>query len=192
MLCDFRTKLCSLLVIASTISFSHSATAQTTPLQGNAMKNGKAPKSLSGQEGTVDDTQTTSNKSVQHTHVTHITHATRTTSKPKTFFARHPMIKDATIGAGVGAAAGGVTGLISHRGIMHGALVGAGSGAGVGAIHASKTMKRHPYMRDAAEGAVGGLGLGLAASRSHGKAAAATGIGAAAGLGYRYFKDNIK
>jgi len=102
------------------------------------------------------------------------------------------MIKSATIGAGVGAVGGGAVGLISHRGIMHGALVGAGAGAGVGAIHASKTMRRHPYMRDAAEGGVAGLGLGLAASRSHGTALGAAGIGAAAGLGYRFFKNNMR
>jgi hypothetical protein len=112
--------------------------------------------------------------------------------RPKSFWARHPMVKDATIGAGVGALAGGATGLISHRGVAHGALVGAGAGAGVGAIHASRTLRRHPYIRDAAEGGVGGLGLGLAASRSHGTAAATAGVGAAAGLGYRFFKNNMR
>jgi hypothetical protein len=187
----FENKNISILLIASAISLNCLAFGQSssTPLQGSATKKAKPTSTLSSQQATIDQTHASS-KTVKHAHVQH-TH-TATANRPKSFFAKHPMVKDATIGAGVGAAGGGVTGLISHRGIMHGALIGAGTGAGVGAIHASKTMRRHPYMQDAAEGGLGGLGLGLAASRSHGKAAAAAGIGAAAGLGYRFFENKTR
>jgi cell wall-associated NlpC family hydrolase len=164
-------------VAVGTPSTLQARTTQTT-LQGNATRNTKSkPSSL--QQARI---QRASTRRSVHT----------VYRQPRTFWQRHPMIKDAAIGGGVGAAAGGVTGLISHRGIMHGALVGAGAGAGVGAIHASKTMRRHPYMRDAAEGGVAGLGLGLAASRGSGAPLAGAGIGAAAGLGYRFFKNNMR
>ena len=165
------------LPVGTTPGSLQGGTTQTT-LQGTATRSAKVkPSTL--QQARI---QRASTRRSVHTVYRH----------PRTFWQRHPMIKSATIGAGVGAVGGGVVGLISHRGIMHGALVGAGAGAGVGAIHASKTMRRHPYMRDAAEGGVAGLGLGLAASRSHGTALGAAGIGAAAGLGYRFFRNNMR
>jgi hypothetical protein len=99
-----------------------------------------------------------------------------------TYFQRHPKVKAAAIGAGVGTAAGAVTGLISRRGVVRGALIGAGSGAGVGLIRTSRTLRRHPIVKDVATGTVVGLGLGLAGGRRHGDAGKATAVGAAVGL----------
>jgi hypothetical protein len=105
----------------------------------------------------------------------------------RTFWQRHPMVKGAAIGGGVGAGAGALTGLISHQGILRGAVIGAGTGAGVGVIRTSKIMARHPIARDVATGAASGLGIGWAGSRRPGIALAGTGIGAAIGLGTGLF-----
>lgn len=101
----------------------------------------------------------------------------------RTFFQRHPMIKGATIGAGVGAAAGAITGAVTRRGILRGAAIGAGTGAGVGVVRTSRTMRRHPIIRDTATGALVGLGLGWAGSRRSSTKWKGAGIGAAVGLG---------
>lgn len=106
----------------------------------------------------------------------------------RTFFQRHPMIKGATIGAGVGAAAGAITGAITRRGIMRGALIGAGTGAGIGVVRTSRTMRRHPIIRDVATGALAGMGIGWAGSRRGGTVGKAAGIGALAGLGWGLFR----
>jgi hypothetical protein len=119
----------------------------------------------------------------------------QTPAKPRTvylkdqrsFWQRHPMVKGAVIGGGIGAGAGALTGLISHQGIVRGALIGAGTGAGVGVIRTSQYMKRHPIARDVATGAAAGLGVGWAGSRRPGVALAGTGIGAAIGLGTGLF-----
>jgi hypothetical protein len=105
----------------------------------------------------------------------------------RSFWQRHPMIKGAAIGGGVGAGAGALTGLISHQGILRGAAIGAGTGAGVGIIRTSQIMKRHPIARDVATGAATGLGIGWAGSRRPGIALAGTGIGSAIGLGTGLF-----
>jgi hypothetical protein len=111
-----------------------------------------------------------------------------------TYWQRHPKVKSAARGAGIGTAAGAATGLITHKGVMRGAAIGAGTGAGVGLIHSSNTMKRHPLLKDTAEGSVVGTGLMLAANRHHaGKSALeGGGIGAAAGLGVGLFKNKLR
>jgi YMGG-like Gly-zipper len=101
----------------------------------------------------------------------------------RTFWQKHPMVKGATIGAGVGLGAGALTGLVTRQGVLRGAVIGAGAGAGVGALRQSKIMKRHPIAKDVATGAVAGLGLGWAGSRWPRTVAATTGVGAAIGLG---------
>lgn len=113
-------------------------------------------------------------------------------SKTKKYFNAHPKVKSATVGAGVGAGVGAVTGLVTGRGVLRGTAVGAGTGAGVGLLQSSHTMKRHPIMKDIAQGTLIGGGLGLAASRGRGtgrrtvKTAAA---GAAVGLGIGLWKN---
>jgi len=115
--------------------------------------------------------------------------ATKTRVHAKTYFQQHPKVKAATVGAGVGAGAGALTGLITHRGVVRGAAIGAGTGAGVGLVHSSETMKRHPIVKDVAEGTLVGTGLGWAGSR-HGKTVAKTaGVGAAIGLGAGLLKN---
>jgi hypothetical protein len=113
----------------------------------------------------------------------------------KGYLNSHPKVKGATIGAGVGAGAGAITGLISGKGTLRGAGIGAATGAGVGVVRTSKTMKKHPVLKDTATGALIGTGLGLAATRGRGKGkktATAAGVGAALGLGVGLFKDKLK
>jgi hypothetical protein len=111
----------------------------------------------------------------------------------KTYFQQHPKVRAALIGAGVGTAAGAVTGLITHKGVFRGAAIGAGAGAGVGLIRSSQTMQRHPIVKDLATGAVAGLGLGMASSHHlGGKVGKLTAVGAAVGLGVGVLKDKLK
>lgn len=106
----------------------------------------------------------------------------------RTYFQRHPMQKGAAVGAGVGSATGGITGLITGRGVVRGAAIGAGTGAGVGVVRTSKTMKRHPIVRDTATGGLVGMGLGWAGSRRGSTVGKTTALGAAAGLGVGLYK----
>lgn len=106
----------------------------------------------------------------------------------RTYFQRHPKVKAATIGAGVGAGAGAVTGLVTRRGVVRGAAIGAGTGAGVGLVRSSKTLKRHPIVKNTATGALVGLGLGAAGGRRGSTTVKTTAAGAAVGLGYGLLK----
>lgn len=118
-----------------------------------------------------------------------------TSTGVKGYFQRHPKVKSATVGAGVGAAAGAVTGLISGKGTLRGAAIGAGTGVGVGLVRSSRTLDRHPVIKDTATGTLVGAGLGLSASRGRGKGkkvAAATAVGAAIGLGTGFLKDKLR
>jgi hypothetical protein len=92
------------------------------------------------------------------------------------------------MGATVGTAAGAITGLVTHRGIIRGATIGAGAGAGVGLLHSSSTLASHPIVRDIATGALTGLGLGWAGSRREGSAAKGALVGGAVGLGLGVLK----
>lgn len=110
----------------------------------------------------------------------------------KKFFAEHPKVKSATVGAGVGAGVGAVTGLITHKGVLRGGAVGASTGAGVGLLQSSDTMKRHPIVKDLAQGTLVGAGIGLAAHSGHGtgkKTTQAAIAGAAVGLGAGLLKN---
>lgn len=113
-------------------------------------------------------------------------------SKTKRYFDAHPKVKSATVGAGVGAGVGAVTGLVTGRGVLRGTAVGAGTGAGVGLLQSSHTMKRHPIVKDIAQGTLIGGGLGLAASRGRGtgrRTAKTAAAGAAVGLGIGLWKN---
>jgi hypothetical protein len=110
----------------------------------------------------------------------------------RTYFQQHPKVRAALLGAGVGTAAGAVTGLITHKGVVRGAAIGAGAGAGVGLIRSSDTLKRHPIVKDLATGAVAGLGLGLASHHRLGKAGELGAVGAAVGLGVGVLRDKLK
>jgi hypothetical protein len=118
--------------------------------------------------------------------------ATRSKYKAQTFGQAHPKVKSTLVGAGVGTAAGAGVGLLTGKGIARGAVIGAGTGAGAGLITSSKTLKRHPVMKNAALGTTVGLGLGWAATRGHNsgkKTAAAAAIGGAVGAGLGWLKN---
>jgi hypothetical protein len=106
----------------------------------------------------------------------------------RTYFQRHPKVKSAVVGGAVGAGGGAVAGLISGRGVLRGAAIGAGTGAGVGLIRSSRTMKRHPLVRDLTTGAAVGLGLGAASSRRGSTMVKSAAIGTAVGGGYHFLK----
>lgn len=115
------------------------------------------------------------------------------TPEHRTYFQEHPKVRAALLGAGVGTAAGAVTGLITHKGVIRGAAIGAGAGAGVGLIRSSDTLRRHPIVKDLATGAVAGLGLGMASSHHlGGKVGKLTAVGAALGLGVGVLRDKLK
>ncbi|HEY9776526.1 MAG TPA: hypothetical protein V6C81_22380 [Planktothrix sp.] len=123
--------------------------------------------------------------------VNHTKHTTTTvrSSTQKTYWQQHPKVKSAVVGAGVGTAAGALTGLVTHKGIVRGGMIGAGTGAGVGLIRSSDTMRRHPIVKNAATGTAVGMGLGLAGGRGSHPAVKAGAVGGAVGLGYGLFKD---
>lgn len=93
---------------------------------------------------------------------------------------QNPVVKQAAIGAGVGA----VAGLLSDRSsMMRGAGIGALVGVGTGLIDNSRTLDNHPMARSALQGAA--IGTGAAAiSRKSGVKGAVVGAGAGAGLHY--------
>lgn len=203
MLFEWKSRVALAFLATSFLSSDITAFGQTALLQGNATKYTRLKSTLQQQQAGYDVSPPQTayvqvpayQGTVQRARVQRLNRRPvvyQTYQRPRSFWARHPMVKNAAIGGGVGAAAGAATGLISHRGVVRGALVGAGTGAGIGMVRTSRTLKRHPYVRDGATGALAGLGLGLAASRSRGTAAATTGIGAAAGLGYRFFKNNMR
>ena len=107
----------------------------------------------------------------------------------QTYWQRHPKVKAAAIGGGVGAAGGALVGGLTGHGVVRGAAIGAGTGAGVGLIRSSKTLKRHPIMRDVATGTTAGLGIGWAGGRGGSRAFKGAAIGGAVGLGVGLFKN---
>lgn len=99
---------------------------------------------------------------------------------------RNPIVKQAAIGAGVGA----IGGVISDRSsVLKGAGVGALTGAGTGLIDSSSTLRGRPLIRNTAKGAVIGTGASTVFGRS--KLGGAAG-GAAVGAGYQLFKDYMR
>lgn len=110
----------------------------------------------------------------------------------RTYFQRHPKVKAVAVGAGVGTAAGAVTGLISGRGVVRGAAIGAGTGAGVGLVRSSRTMQRHPIVKNVTTGTLVGLGVGAAASRHRKRVWQGAGVGAAVGLGASLLKGDLR
>lgn len=111
-----------------------------------------------------------------------------------TYLQNHPKVKGVAVGGVAGAGVGAVAGLVSGKGTMRGAAIGAGTGAGMGLIQTSKTMKRHPMIKDTALGTAAGLGLGLAVNKGHGtgkKAATAAAVGGVLGLGAGFLKKEL-
>jgi hypothetical protein len=112
-----------------------------------------------------------------------------------TYLQTHPKVKGAAVGGVAGAAVGGAAGLLTGKGMMRGAAIGTGAGAGIGVIQTSKTMKKHPLVKDTAIGTAAGAGLALAVTRGHGKgkrALEAGALGGALGLGAGFLKSKLK
>lgn len=174
------------------LQLSSPAGAQTTVLMGSATKTDVAVPQQAYSQPLIEQQARYDTRYVAPPQVRVVRPVYRTRTvyvrDNRTYFQRHPKVKAAVVGGGVGAAAGAVTGLVSGRGVLRGAAIGAGAGAGIGLIRSSRTMKRHPIIRDVATGTVAGLGLGWAASRSRRTIGKATAVGAAVGLGVGLFK----
>jgi hypothetical protein len=98
---------------------------------------------------------------------------------------RNPVVKQAAIGAAVGAA----TGLLSDRtSLLKGAGVGALVGAGTGYVDRSATLSSKPLVRTALKGAAIGTGAGMLTQRGAVKGAL---IGGAAGAGWHYLQNYL-
>lgn len=137
------------------------------------------PPTLRAQQALMDTGRPVVNRPVQRTYVVR---------DRRTYFQRHPKVKSAVVGAGVGAGAGAVTGLVTGRGVLRGAAIGAGTGAGVGLVRSSRTMRRHPLMRDMATGGLVGFGFGAAGSRRGRTMVKSAAVGTAIGGGYHFLK----
>lgn len=181
---DCRQMTATFAMVVCCFQLMQPAFAQTTVLTGKASKTTIRP--LQGQQAIYDY------RAPQKVYVQRPVTRTIYVQDNRTFFQRHPKVKAATVGAGVGTAAGAITGLVSGRGVVRGAAIGAGTGAGVGLIHSSRTMRRHPIIKDTAIGSLTGLGIGAAASRGSRRAFQGAGVGAAVGLGVGLLKHGLK
>ncbi len=95
----------------------------------------------------------------------------------------NPMVKQAVVGAAVGAGAG----LLSDRSsVLKGAAVGAATGVGTGLVDRSNYMADKPLLRTAVKGAAIGTGAGAVTGKGLVKGAV---VGAGAGAGLHYLKD---
>lgn len=93
-----------------------------------------------------------------------------------------PFVKQAAVGAAIGAGAG----VLSDRtSVGRGAVAGGLAGAGTGAISQSRYFRDKPLLKSALQGAVIGTGASYA-TRSD-KATGAV-LGAGAGAGYHYIR----
>jgi hypothetical protein len=98
---------------------------------------------------------------------------------------KNPVVKQAAIGAAVGAASG----LLSDRtSVVKGAGIGALVGAGTGYMDKSQALQDKPLARTALKGAAIGTGAGLISGHGFVKGAL---IGAAGGAGVHYFKNYL-
>jgi hypothetical protein len=96
---------------------------------------------------------------------------------------RKPVVKQAAIGAGIGAA----TGVLSDRtSVGRGAGIGALTGAGTGLIDQYGVLRNKPMARTAAKGAIIGTGASAAMRNSKLKGAA---VGAGVGAGTHLLRD---
>jgi hypothetical protein len=96
---------------------------------------------------------------------------------------RKPVVKQAAIGAGIGAA----TGVLSDRtSVGRGAGIGALTGAGTGLIDQYGMLKGKPMARTVAKGAIIGTG---ASAATHGSVLKGAAVGAGVGAGTHLLRD---
>lgn len=96
-----------------------------------------------------------------------------------------PAVRQAAIGAGVGAA-GGV--LSDRTSVGKGALTGAMVGAGTGLLTQSQYFGDKPLVRNALQGAIVGTGVSYATGNNKMKGAV---VGAGSGVGYHYIRKYL-
>lgn len=102
--------------------------------------------------------------------------------KARTTF-RNPIVKQAAIGAGIGAAAGAIS---DRTSMVKGAGLGALVGAGTGLVDQSRLLEDRPMVRRAVKGA----GIGAAATTvTGGGALRGAGIGAGLGAGSQLLQN---
>ncbi len=101
------------------------------------------------------------------------------------YYWKNPVVKQATIGAGIGAASGL---LFDRTSVFEGAAAGAIVGAGTGWLDKSGVLDDHPAIKSSVKGAAIGTGVGAVSGSGLGKGAV---IGAAAGAGAHYVKDYL-
>jgi YMGG-like Gly-zipper/Glycine-zipper domain len=92
------------------------------------------------------------------------------------------VVKQAAVGAGIGAATGYIS---KESSIGRGAGIGAITGAGTGLIDSSSTLRNRPLIKDTAKGAVIGTGASAVLRNNKLKGAA---IGAGSGAGWHFVK----
>lgn len=96
----------------------------------------------------------------------------------------NPVVKQAAIGAAVGAAAG----LFSDKSsVLRSAGIGTLVGAGTGLVGSSQSLQNRPMVKTALQGAIIGTGASAVTRNSALKGAL---LGGAAGAGAQYVKDN--
>lgn len=98
---------------------------------------------------------------------------------------KNPMVKQALVGAGVGAAASLFT---DRTSLLKGAGVGALVGAGTGLIDNSDTLADKPLLRSSLKGAAVGTGVSALGHNNTLKGAA---VGAGVGAGAHYLKNYL-
>lgn len=98
---------------------------------------------------------------------------------------KNPMVKQALVGAGVGAAASLFT---DRTSLLRGAGVGALVGAGTGLVDNSDTLADKPLLRSSLKGAA--IGTGVSALGRHNTLKGAA-VGAGVGAGAHYLKNYL-
>jgi hypothetical protein len=92
------------------------------------------------------------------------------------------VVKQAAVGAGIGAATGYIS---KESSIGRGAGIGAITGAGTGLLDSSNTLRRRPLIKDTAKGAVIGTGTSAVLRNNKLKGAA---VGAGSGAAWHFVK----
>jgi hypothetical protein len=99
--------------------------------------------------------------------------------------ARDPIVKQAAIGAALGAGAGALT---DKSTVLRGAGIGVLTGAGSGLIDSSRSLEGKPLVKSGLKGAVIGTGASAVTRNNKLKGAA---IGGAAGAGVHVIRDYL-
>lgn len=97
----------------------------------------------------------------------------------------NPIIKQAVIGAGVGAAAGALS---DRSSLLRGAVIGTAAGAGTGLVTNSQTLQDKPMVKTALKGAIIGGGV---SALTRGSVLKGAGLGAGIGAGAQLLNQHL-